>query len=542
MTYEVIARKWRPKVFEDLIGQGHIARTLQNALTKNRVGHAYLFAGLRGIGKTSVARVFARTLRCEKRGADANPCNTCPSCLEILEGRAMDVLEIDGASNNGVDSIRELRDRAHYMPTSGHYKIYIIDEVHMLSASAFNALLKILEEPPPHLVFMFATTEPQDIPETILSRVQRFDLKRIAEPVLMKHLQHICQKENLTVETGALKLIAGAAEGSMRDGQSMLDQLVAYGDNAVTTAMAEEVLGLVGHGAVSEMLDILTRGDAKAMLAQVHRLYVQGLDLHHFFVKLMEAVRDCSMIQLAGADALGDVSDDEFFQKLKALSERWDALRWRMAFQVLSRGFERLAHSPFPKVTLEMTLARVLALDEVRSVDEALQALENGGGTAASGSLPTSTIAAAITPPGNRPTPTVAPAAPTPAAAPSGAPTWAGWLALLKNQRPTVAMAFDGAHVSLHLPVIQVKFKEAGFQATLLKDLPGNRDLAKLAKEYFHCDIHWKLEAPQAAGAAKAGLTTSDEKAQKVVDDERVKLAQKYLGAEVESVKLFHND
>ncbi len=227
MSYEVFARKYRPQTFDDLVGQAHVSRTLKNAVAQNRLAHAYLFVGPRGIGKTSTARILAKALNCEK-GPTVTPDGTCDNCKEIAAGNSLDVLEIDGASNNGVEQVRELRDNVRYAPSKSRYKIYIIDEVHMLTAAAFNALLKTLEEPPPHVKFIFATTEPQKVLATIVSRCQRFDLHRIPAKLIAHHLQFIAGKEKITLESAAAHAIARGAEGGLRDAESMLDQLVAF--------------------------------------------------------------------------------------------------------------------------------------------------------------------------------------------------------------------------------------------------------------------------------------------------------------------------
>jgi DNA polymerase-3 subunit gamma/tau len=243
MSYIVLARRYRPQNFDELIGQSHVALTLKNALALNRIAHAYLFSGPRGVGKTSAARILAKSLDCEKR-KDHSPCNTCVSCEEITKGISMDVIEIDGASNRGIDEIRNLRENVKFAPVSGKYRIYIIDEVHMLTKEAFNALLKTLEEPPPHVIFIFATTEPYKVPLTIISRCQRFDFRRVSVNEIVKHLQYIAGKENIDVEDEALYLIAQASEGSMRDSQSLLDQAVSYSGKKIAKKDVQDFLGL----------------------------------------------------------------------------------------------------------------------------------------------------------------------------------------------------------------------------------------------------------------------------------------------------------
>jgi len=251
MSYLVLARKWRPQLFEEVIGQRHVTQTLQNAISQQRVAHAFLFTGARGVGKTSSARILAKALNCEK-GLRTNPCNECASCQEITHGTSMDVIEIDGASNRGIDEIRELRENVRYTPAKSRYKVYIIDEVHMLTKEAFNALLKTLEEPPPHIVFIFATTEPHKIPATILSRCQRYDFKRIPFREVVESLKWIVEKEGIQISQRGLLSIAQGSEGSLRDAQSLLDQVIAYSGREIRDEDVVEVLGLIDRRVLSD--------------------------------------------------------------------------------------------------------------------------------------------------------------------------------------------------------------------------------------------------------------------------------------------------
>ena len=256
LSYQVIARKWRPKTFQQLVGQNHVSQTLANALKSDRLHHALLFNGPRGTGKTSSARILAKSLRCPN-SVDFQPCNECDTCIEISEGRNIDTIEIDGASNNGVDAIRELRDTVKYQPTSGKYKVYIIDEVHMLSTSAFNALLKTLEEPPAHVLFVLATTEVHKLPLTILSRVQRFDFRRIPTKQIAEHLEHICSRDEIDFQKEALWIIARQGGGSMRDSQSLLDQVTTFCEGSLTVENVIEALGLTDRTLLLETLENL---------------------------------------------------------------------------------------------------------------------------------------------------------------------------------------------------------------------------------------------------------------------------------------------
>lgn len=291
MSYRVFARKYRPKTFAEVVGQEHITRTLQNAIRQDRLAQAYLFVGPRGIGKTSTARILAKALNCQQ-GPTAEPCGTCPSCLEIAEGNNLDVLEIDGASNNGVDNIRDLRDNVQYTPSRGPYKIYLIDEVHMLSPGAFNALLKTLEEPPPHVKFLFATTEAQKLPATITSRCQRFDLRRIPDEKIAAHLLFIARSEGIQLEEAAAAAIARGADGGLRDAESMLDQLVAFCGQTITAADVLEVFGFTARETVAELASALLRLDLPGALRLVGEQDAQGKDLGRLLGDLIEYWRD----------------------------------------------------------------------------------------------------------------------------------------------------------------------------------------------------------------------------------------------------------
>jgi DNA polymerase-3 subunit gamma/tau len=290
MSYQVFARKYRPQVFEDVVAQEHVTRTLQNAVKNNRVGSGYLFCGPRGTGKTTTARILAKALNCVD-GPTPNPCGTCAPCIEIAAGTSLDVLEIDAASNTGVDDIRTLRENVRYLPTGGKKRIYIIDEVHRLSGAAFDALLKTLEEPPPHVIFIFATTEPLKVPETILSRTQRFDFKRVSASNLIEHLRKVVRAEDLDVDETALQLLARKAEGSVRDSLSLLDQVAAFAGSAVTQQEVIEALGLVDRQTLFDFCNAIAARDSKQVLELSSRIIEAGVDVTDFVRELLEHLR-----------------------------------------------------------------------------------------------------------------------------------------------------------------------------------------------------------------------------------------------------------
>ena len=291
MSYEVLARKWRPQVFQDVVGQEHIAQTLINAIKTDRLSHAYLFGGPRGVGKTSVARIFAKAINCEQ-GEPGIPCNKCSSCLAITKGSSVDVQEIDGASNRRIEEIRELRENIKYMPSASKYRIYIIDEVHMLTKEAFNALLKTLEEPPAHAKFIFATTEAHKVPVTILSRCQRFDFKRISPIQIVSHLENISKEEGIVISKSGLGMIAKAADGSMRDAESLLDQVIAFTGSEVEDKYIAEILGIVDTDIVFRASDAILEGSPQKCIEIIDKIYNYGYDIKEFYRTLMDQFRN----------------------------------------------------------------------------------------------------------------------------------------------------------------------------------------------------------------------------------------------------------
>lgn len=325
MSYRVFARKYRPQTFEEVVGQDHITRTLQNAVAANRLAQAYLFVGPRGIGKTSTARILAKALNCVN-GPTISPCGVCDACREIADGRSLDVIEIDGASNNGVENIRELRDNAAYAPARGPYKIYLIDEVHMLSTGAFNALLKTLEEPPAHVKFIFATTEAQKVPATITSRCQRFDLRRIPAALIARHLGVIAEKEGIDLEASAADSIARGAEGGLRDAESMLDQMVAFCGNRITQTDVMDVFGFTALETVTSLADALFARDAAAALALVAEQSEAGKDLSRLTADLIGLLRDQLIARATRGD--GPTPEAKLLDLIDHFSETESRMKW----------------------------------------------------------------------------------------------------------------------------------------------------------------------------------------------------------------------
>ncbi len=378
MSYLVLARKWRPQVFEDVVGQRPIIQTLQNAISQERVAHAFLFAGARGVGKTSTARILAKALNCET-GPNINPCNQCTTCHEISSGSSMDVIEIDGASNRGIDEIRELRENVRYTPAKSRYKIYIIDEVHMLTREAFNALLKTLEEPPPHIIFVFATTEPHKIPATILSRCQRYDFKRIPLKEIIGSLKRIVEEEKVHIGQRGLFSIAQESEGSLRDAQSLLDQVISYGGKDIREEDIAEVLGLIDRKILYETIEAIANRNNERCMEVVENIYHYGYDLQHFCRELLQYFRNLILMKVSQQPAGLIELPEEECEILKKQAERFQFDQLNHLFSLLLKGEEEIAQSAFPRIMLEMTLIRMATLRTVLPIDEILKKLENLG-------------------------------------------------------------------------------------------------------------------------------------------------------------------
>lgn len=357
MSYQVLARKWRPKTFEQLVGQEHVTQALINGLDQDRLHHAFLFTGTRGVGKTTIARILAKCLNCET-GVSSTPCGECSSCVDLDEGRFVDMIEIDAASRTGVDDMRELLESVQYTPTRGRYKIYIIDEVHMLSASSFNALLKTLEEPPPHVKFVLATTDPQKIPVTILSRCLRFNLRRLLPDQISGYLRQLVDTENIETEAETLTVLARAADGSMRDGLSLLDQAIAFGGGKLVMTDLEKMLGLVDREHVTSMIEALASDDAQRLLGIVEDLVSQSRDLETVLANLAEVLHRITLVQCVPGYRDPERSD---WDAIESLAERLAAEDAQLFYQIAIKGRAEIGLAPDPRTGLEMTLLRMLA-------------------------------------------------------------------------------------------------------------------------------------------------------------------------------------
>ena len=375
MSYQVIARKYRPQRFADVVGQEHVTTTLANAIRLGRIAHGYLFCGPRGTGKTTLARIFAKALNCTG-GPSVEFDDADPRVKEITEGRSLDVLEIDGASNNGVDQVRELRDTAKFAPASGKYKIYIIDEVHMLSTAAFNALLKTLEEPPPHVKFLFATTDPEKVLPTILSRCQRFDLRRIPAALIVKHLAWIAEQEKVSIDPDALLAIARGADGGMRDAESTLDQLISFCGDRIVESDVLSMFGLAARAQLMQLVDALLEGDIATTLRLLEELTSSGKDLGRLLADLLNHFRNLLLFLVSGSEAgLLNVSEAEM-GALTRQAKHIDADALTRVMEVLSAAEGRQREVASKRIFMEVTLLKVIQAREATSLDAVLKQLK----------------------------------------------------------------------------------------------------------------------------------------------------------------------
>jgi DNA polymerase III subunit gamma/tau len=558
LSYVVLARKWRPAQFSDIIGQTHIVRTLTNAIQHNRIHQAYLFTGSRGVGKTSMARIFAKVIRCEGMREESKPteneaceieasrqsrlntssrlpggeaagqrgdqnalpvrcgselteneasgqyrrcisCDNCSSCKEITLGSSVDVIEIDGASNNGVEAVREIRENTKYMPSSGSRKIYIIDEVHMLSTAAFNALLKTLEEPPAHVIFIFATTEPHKIPSTILSRCQRFDYRRVSVNQIVERLIHITNVEKIQAEPSALTLIARASEGSMRDALSLLDQMIAYGGDSITLQSVRDGMGLIeGHILLTILKAILERKPLDA-LKTVEQIYLHGQDLRVLARNLIEFLHALLLAKVGSLHPSGiELSEDEW-AGLKELKEIRSLEELELIFQVLHHGLEWIAKSPQPRIVLDILLIKCATAEALIRIDasEAKITSQASSNSEVIGITSTSTI------------PTTSPSAPK---ALNSKPTQdhhsaslslpENFINFVRRTRPLLASILEHASI-IHLPddkqdsnnLLRIFYspQDAYFREQL-QSKAYQEQLTSLCKEYFGGFIRLQIE------------------------------------------------
>ncbi|RLB74377.1 MAG: DNA polymerase III subunit gamma/tau [Deltaproteobacteria bacterium] len=551
MSYQVLARKWRPQLFEDLVGQEHVSQTLKNAITADRVHHAFLFTGARGVGKTSAARIFAKALNCQE-GPTTRPCGICPSCVEITKSQGIDVLEIDGASNTGVDDIRELRENIRYLPSQSRYKIFIIDEVHMLSINAFNALLKTLEEPPAHAKFIFATTEPHKIPITILSRCQRFDFKKIGLVPLQARLRFIVDQENIQVADSGLAIIARSGGGSMRDALSTLDQVIAFCGDQIDDGELQSLLGLVSRALLLATIKAVLERDSGQLLALVQKVDEHGFSFRQFCQQLVELVRALVVIKVV--DQPGDLIDvgETELEEIRSLAAPVTLEDLQRLLAVLIRTEADLAVSNYPRLTMEMVLVKLAGLPPGIDVATLIKRLEGLEKQLSSGlpAPPTRLVEKApAVPIGKIPPPPEEPAAvkePEASFTPdSGGKSWPGLVEFVKNRRkPRISSLLEQSSLLfLQLPQLRIGMPGRYFS---MADSETRQTLQELAAEYFATSV--KVEIEKVGNGDKAPLSLHEERTQQESDRQKklrenalehplVKSALNIFGGKIENVK-----
>jgi DNA polymerase III subunit gamma/tau len=377
MSYKVIARKYRPQTFSDLVGQEHVTRTLANAIQSNRVAHAYIFSGVRGVGKTTVARILAKALNCAK-GPTSEPDGTCDSCREIAAGTSLDVLEIDAASNRGIDQIRELREMVRYAPAAARYKVVILDEAHQLTDEASNALLKTLEEPPERVVFILATTRSEDLVETIKSRAQLFQFRSLTFQEILGQIEHIVKAENLKIDAGAAAVLARAAEGSLRDGLSLLEQAMAYAGDEISDAQVRELLGVVAESVLEDLVEGIAAQSAQQALGLVHRLLADGQNLQHFCREAIRHFRNLLVVRVCGADSELVAAPKDERPRLAEQAAKFSEEDLTRFFNILLETDDDLRRKPDPRLHLELGVLRLINAQRLAPLEEILAEMQGG--------------------------------------------------------------------------------------------------------------------------------------------------------------------
>jgi DNA polymerase-3 subunit gamma/tau len=545
MSYLVLARKWRPQRFEEVIGQSHVVQTLTNAISAERVPHAHLFSGARGVGKTSVARILAKALNCGQ-GTSPTPCNQCESCQEITEGTSIDVLEIDGASNRGINEVRELRENIRYLPAKSPYKIYIIDEVHMLTVEAFNALLKTLEEPPPHVIFIFATTEPHRIPITIMSRCQLLDFRRISGSEIVEHLRHIAEEEDIQISDPALRLLAREAEGSMRDAQSLLEQMIAFSGKKISDEDLLEVLGVIDRQALLETAAAILSGDAPLCLEIIERLYLHGHDLRRFCQELAAHFRNLVVMRVSeNPRQLIDLTESELAE-LKEQADKVSTATLQQFFHFLLRGEEEIRRSSNPKLVLEMALLRLVQLPQVMDIGAIISQVQNleqrisGTFQSPAPALAGEEDVGPEVVSSDYPQTEKEEAEPA-TVAESLTTRWEGFLKRMRQEKPALAASLERASVSEPQPAsFEIDFNGHEFDYEMVRESENFSTLNRLGRELFGEPVKFSLNAGRIKGRDQQRVKTDRQKRrqQKALKHPLVAEALEIFGGEIVEVRV----
>lgn len=547
MSYLVLARKWRPQNFEDIAGQEHITRTLQNAIQSNRTAHAYLFTGIRGVGKTTAARILAKALNCEK-GPTPKPCNQCSQCEQITSGASIDVLEIDGASNRGIDEIRQIIENVSYQPAQSRFKIYVIDEVHQVTKDAFNALLKTLEEPPPSVKFILATTEPHRLPETILSRCQRYDFRRIRLREIVQQLEKISKKEGLKITEGALVLLAREADGSMRDAQSLLEQVLACAQStnesgaSVDEGMLHDILGLAKRQVLYDLSKAVLEGNAAGCIELVSEVAAEGRDLCRLSRDLVEHFRNLLVARLLDAAKkrenlvearLLDLPEQEI-QELRTQAKDVSIETLLDYFDFMAAGDEELARSSNPRFALETILVRLATLPKTLPVAQLLERLERLE-KSLSGDIRGTSTSIDYGPSENFQKLASAPASPVTGKRDD---TWQDFVSFISREKKFLALHLDGA-IALELPPGQLKIGVAErHHLNYLQDADNFSALKSLAKRFFAGDVAVNVTAVDPNTAGTKNETTGNEAAGVAVEGSSiVEEALRIFGGSIKAVR-----
>lgn len=568
MAYLAIARQWRPTQFDDLVGQSHVVQTLKNAIRLNRVSHSYLFSGARGIGKTTVARIFAKALRCPNV-KEATPCNQCPECIAITEGRSVDVVEIDGASNNGVEAVRGIRENVAYGASSGKYKIYIIDEVHMLSLSAFNALLKTLEEPPDHVVFIFATTEVQKIPLTIVSRCQRFEFRRLTNQQIVGRLQQILAAEKIQISDEGLSTLASHSDGSLRDALSLLDQVLSYygqngsSDSLLNEKQVVEALGVNDSSSVRTLLSAVLRADIPAIITLIGETHLSGVDLKHFSERILEELRLLYLLALGKeskqtltAETL-DISAGQF-QQLAELAKTTSLVQIERMSQILAKAISQIGWSSLPRYVLEMATVRMAKLSDLDKVESALvQGVEIK--VAEKKEIPPPVTATPSRKESPRPEPpppdaeeeAMMASPPPPELEPSGptrsAPSWKGFVEMVLKRRPLLGALLSHANFKLDLAEggaqwnIRLAFPPGSFYERQGADTKNRSEIEEFIRTYFGTAAKLVLSQDLSEGSlslAETRRVEEEDAKQKAVSHPTVLHMKQALDADIVDVNV----